>query len=532
MKDIALKIAGTTCSLAVSQLRILQQINAVPVAHVDLQVPVDNNDASDVQSQGLAGQIAVGSSVEITLDKVVLFSGYLVRKSVLMRGKQWTLRLDVRHLLQKLTFYPCSRIFRQQDDSTMMHALLQDAGVKMNRKTTAQLSTRHDQMVQFRVSNWQFILSRLFATNCWLIPDVTSNGVTIAPLAQPAVASNKIERYADGSGYTLYDVELTFDNRFTPDTLSLQGWDIAQQQLTTAQKSGTQSFQPWKASATAVASSGKQQDYQLAFSCLPDTMLSTLSQSWINHQQMTAVQGRLLLEGTRDFQPGESITLSQFGAGLDGSAVLTGVNQQFNLAEGWRTELLLGMSGTLPEPVPSIQSLQIATVADFTADPQDLDRIPISLPALNLPGEYIFARLGKPWASKASGFCFYPETGDEVVVGFIENDPRYPVILDSLHNPKNTAPFSPDRKNNLKGLVVSKDDYTGQLMMNTEEKTVTLSAGKASFSLTADKSMQLNTPETMTFSASAVSYQVSDTLSLSADSQMVLTSSSINMKQK
>lgn len=533
MNNIALTIAGQQCSLAVSRLRTSQQINDIPVAHLELQTFADHHDASSVQPQDMAAQITVGSPVEIRLDDIVLFSGNLVRKSVLMRGKQWILRLEVRHPLQKLTFFPRSNVFRQQDDSTILSTLFQNAGVKMKLSTTANLNTRHDQMVQFRVSNWQFIISRLFATNSWLIPDMASNNVTIAPLSQPAIASHQLERHADSSDYTLYDVELTFDNRFMPESLSLQGWDIAQQQLTMAQKSDSKNFLPWKSNAsTPWLSAEKQQDYQLAFSCLPDTQLSTLSQSWQNHQQLAAVQGRLRLEGTRDFQPGETITLNKFGAGLDGTAVLTGVLQQFNQAEGWQTELLIGKLTTIPEPAPLIQSLQIATVADFIADPQDIDRIPIYLPALNVPGEHIFARLGKPWASRVSGFCFYPEPGDEVVVGFIENDPRYPVILDSLHNPKNNAPFSPDKKNNLKGIIVNKNDRAEQLLINTDDSTVTLSAGKTSFSLSNDKNIQLNSPETMTFSAGNVSYQVSDTLSFSADSQVTITSSSINMKQK
>jgi len=533
MNNIVLKIAGQACSLAVIRLRVLQQINAIPSAHLDLQVPADNNETGDVLSGSVAGQITVGSAVEILLDKTVLFSGYLVRKRVFLRGKQWSLRLEARHFLQTLTFLPRSRIFRQQDDSTIFSALLQDAGTTLGRMPAPQLTTRHDQMVQFRVSNWQFMLSRLFACNCWLIPDVTGNTVTIAPLAEPAVVSHRLERHADSGGYSLYEIDLIFDNRFTSDSLSLQGWDIAQQQLSAAQKQGPENFHPWRPDSTSAPfASQKSQDYQLAFSCLPETMLSTYSQAWMNHQQLTAVQGRLVLEGTRDFQPGESVKLEKFGSGLEGTAVVTGVNQHFTTAEGWQTELLVGMSGSLlPEPVPSVQSLHIATVADFAADPQNLDRIPITLPALNLPGEYLFARQGKPWASKDSGFCFYPEPGDEVVVGFIESDPRYPVILDSLHNPKNSAPFSPDGKNNLKGLVVSKDDYTGQLMMNTAEKTLTLSAGQTTFSLTADHDIQLNTPEVMNFSAKSVSYQASDTLSLSADNQVAITSNSISMKK-
>jgi uncharacterized protein involved in type VI secretion and phage assembly len=473
MNDIILKVAGITCSLAMSRLRVLQQINEIPSALLELQIPTDNNGTSDAESLTMVGQFVTGSNVVIELDGTTLFNGYLTQKRLLLQGKVWTVRLEARHVLQKMVFAPRSRVFRQQDDVTILNTLFQQAGIKVSHITTQQ-NTRHDQMVQFRVSDWQYISSRLFATNCWLIPDITGENITIAPLLAP-IASHTLERYADHSGYSVYEIDLTFDNRFTPNSLSLRGWDITQQQLVAAKQKNSDAFSPWQATVSEVMPVQGLQDYQLAFSNMPETMLSTLSQSWMNHQQLTGVQGRIVLDGTRDFRLGESVALKKFGAGLDSTVLITGIQHLFDGENGWRCELQVGMPARLPDPVPSVQSLQIATVVEFTPDPQNLDRIPISLPALDLPGEYIFARLGKPWASKDSGFCFYPEPGDELVVGFIENDPRYPIILDSLHNPKNNTPLAPDQRNKYKGLVINKDAYTAQLLIDTQEQKLTLS---------------------------------------------------------
>lgn len=533
MNPVTLKIAGQVCQAGISRLRIQQQINEIPSAQLELLIPTDNHDPRETQTQSAVGSFITGASVVIEMDNVTLFSGYLAQKRISLRGKLWSVRLEARHALQALTFLPRSRIFRQQDDGTILNTLFQQAGVTMTRTATTQLENRHDQMVQFRSSDWQFIRSRLLSTNCWLLPDAASDRVTVAPLAEPAAISHTLERFSERSGYSLYEIDLTFDNRFTPDSLSLQGWDIAEQQLSSAQKSGAGEFRPWRtASGSGQATPSRQsQDYQLAFSCLPEATLNTLSRSWMNHQQLTGVQGRILLEGTRDFQPGVSIRLSQFGAGLDGSGILTGVNQLFDTAQGWRSELLMGMPGSLAEIIPSVHSLHIATVADFTADPQQLDRIPVYLPALNLPGEYVFARLGKPWASKASGFCFYPEPGDEVVVGFIESDPRYPVILDSLHNPKNSAPFPPDKQNSRKGLVVSHEESTESLLIDTEKKTLTLRAGENNFSLAGDGNITVDTPETLQFSADTIIQQAENRLSASGKQQVEIVSASINLKK-
>jgi len=46
-----------------------------------------------------------------------------------------------------------------------------------------------------------------------------------------------------------------------------------------------------------------------------------------------------------------------------------------------------------------------------------------------------------------------PEVKDEVIVGFMNDDARYPVILGSLHSSKNATPYTTDAKNKEKGVV-------------------------------------------------------------------------------
>lgn len=526
MSEITLKIGGQLCQLGIKRLRIQQQINEIPAAQIELLIPTDNRGLSDKAIQAEISRIATGAALVVELDKKALFTGYLTQKKMILQGKFWSARLEARHGLQKLAFLPHSRVFRQQDDAAIFNTLFRQSGVKLSQGAGAQLNTKHDQLVQFRISDWYFIRHRLLSTNCWLLPEAASSSATIAPLTTPATASHTLDYHDAQSRYTLYEVNLNFDNRFIADSMTLQGWDVAQQQLTPAQASRPESFHPWKSESgnSQPAPTAWKQDFHLAFSNQPESPLNTLSRSWLNHLQLSAVQGYIILEGTRDFQPGQSIKLNGFDAGLDGTALLNGVNQLFDSEQGWRSELTIGMPATLPETVPGVSSLHIATVAAFSADPQHQDRIPVTLPALNLPGETLFARLSKPWASKASGFCFYPEPGDEVVVGFIESDPRYPIILGSLHNPKNSAPFPPDEKNNRKGVVVKGENNSESLLFDTQEKTLTLAAGENTFSLADEGNITFDSPESLQVTAK-------EKLTLSAQSQVEITSAKINMKQ-
>ena len=54
--------------------------------------------------------------------------------------------------------------------------------------------------------------------------------------------------------------------------------------------------------------------------------------------------------------------------------------------------------------------------------------------------EGIWARLSTLYAGDKRGFVFRPEIGDEVIVGFINNDPNDAIVLGATHSNKYPAP--------------------------------------------------------------------------------------------
>ncbi|AMO46504.1 Afp8 [Enterobacter sp. FY-07] len=538
MNDITLKIGGQTSTLGIRWLRVLQQLNEIPSARLELMLPTDNNNTSDTALAAEVARLTPGVSVTIALDNVALFSGALTQKKVQLQGAQRVIKIEARHALQKLAWPPRSDLYRQQADRAILTTLFNKAAVKATVKADAQLNAVHEQMVQYRISDWSFICRRLKATNCWLLPDAASNTVTVGALNMPASAKHTFKQYDKNEKYALYEVDINFDNRFILDSLALQGWDVNEQALNSPQLVKNDAFDPWHPSAAAAsATKGAEHNYKLAFSYFPENDLSKLSRSWVNYHQMSEAQGFVVMTGIRDIAPGDSIALADFGAGLDGTVLVSGVEQVIETEHGWRTKLLIGM------PISQMEAditgtLHIGIVADFTPDPQNIERIPVEIPALNVAGEYLFARLGKPYASKASGFCFYPEPGDEVVLGFIEGAYSYPVILGSMHNPKNKSPFPPDKKNNQKAVVVNKQDITQQLLIDLDAKTLTLSADNGSKVIVdANNQMQIHGSEItvdvdkqVQINASDVTWQANNKFSINGKGQVEIVSPSINMK--
>ncbi len=86
----------------------------------------------------------------------------------------------------------------------------------------------------------------------------------------------------------------------------------------------------------------------------------------------------------------------------------------------------------------------------------------------------VWARVSNVFAGENRGMVFRPELDDEVLLGFINGDPRDPVILGSLHSNINAAPIEASDDNFEKGIYtrgemqISFDDDKKNLLIKTE----------------------------------------------------------------
>jgi uncharacterized protein involved in type VI secretion and phage assembly len=67
---------------------------------------------------------------------------------------------------------------------------------------------------------------------------------------------------------------------------------------------------------------------------------------------------------------------------------------------------------------------------------------------------------------------FVPEVGDEVVLGFLNNDPRAPVVLGSLYSSQHAPAYAPDAPNTNK-VIVTKNQL--KITMDDVKKVVVVS---------------------------------------------------------
>ena len=180
------------------------------------------------------------------------------------------------------------------------------------------------------------------------------------------------------------------------------------------------------------------------------------AQAWAEAQwlqsQMTRVCGRIKCEGIATVNPGDLVNLAGVGDRYAGKVFTTGVRHDFDTIQGWKTHVQFGYpeNWTAADPavaappagalLPGVNGLQIGVVSS-NEDPEGEDRVQVVMPLVDKSADGTWARIASLDAGAKRGFFFRPEVGDEVVLGFLNDDPRQAVILGMLHSSANPAPL-------------------------------------------------------------------------------------------
>lgn len=464
-------------ALALQRADIRMSINRIPAAELVLSDAGDGTDELESMAS-VAEQCRPGTELSIGIAKgALLFSGVVVQQALKISKGRAELTLKLRHPLQRLTATYGSELFEKLSDADIIRKVLSRQGVKLDR--LEEMTFKHEQLIKFCCSDWQFVKTRLWAHGVWLLPNVAGAAI-VKPALKPK-AEHTLYRVSPSTEKTpigIHEMQLQFSNAMQPKALEISSWDLKTQKQSAAAKAelkpsalGRDGLDP-----AALAALGEQPWVWARNLAMDQEERLALAQSRLLAQRSAGVQGSFTVAGSAQYQLGQTLALSGFGKPFDGAGLISGI--QHSIVPGsWGTTLSLGQEHQRAldaELLPAAPGLHIGIAAAYKKDPDNLNRLQVRVPALNLGEKAIWARFAAPYASKARGVCFYPEAGDEVVLGFFGDDPRYPVILGAMHNPKNKPPFAPSKKNKEKGLVFGAGSKHQQLVFDTEEESIAL----------------------------------------------------------
>ncbi len=170
-------------------------------------------------------------------------------------------------------------------------------------------------------------------------------------------------------------------------------------------------------------------------------------------------------------------------------------------------------------------------IAEDLEDPLGEERVRVKIPAISDADPVCWARIATPDAGNNRGIFFRPEIGDEVIVGFIENDPGQAVILGMLNSSAKPAPFTASDENHEKGYV-SRENM--KFTFNDDEKSVKIEtpAGKSILISEKENLIQLmdENSNKVTLDSSGITLQSSVNLNIQAENSLKVKATTISLE--
>ena len=284
-------------------------------------------------------------------------------------------------------------------------------------------------------------------------------------------------------GEDVLEFEAAFDTKNQIPAINSSSWDDHQQKIIETQSTEPPAAYPGNfQNKTLVKNIGFQESKFHTDAPVEKEDLTQSANAQLAQSRATFFRGKVRFIGNHLPRLNRLIELNGFGNRFNGMALITGI--QHEIAEGtWTTTVKFGLEETLSQAfidtslslahglLPSVAGLQIGIVKKIHEDPEGDFRVLVELPGFDESPQEIWARLSNGYATKKSGIFFYPEVQDEVIMGFLNNDHRFPIILGNLYSKVNTPPFEPDENNQFKA-IVSKSDI--QIVFDDVDKILTI----------------------------------------------------------
>lgn len=466
-------------SVGVAMISIQKAVNKVPSARLVLY---DGDVASgDFELSG--GDLFVpGKELEIragynSLEESI-FKGIIIRHGLEVSEKASKLTLELKDPVVKMTVGRKNKYFFESKDSEIIEEVIGAySGLTADVEAT---TATHPEMVQYYVTDWDFILTR-----------AEVNG-KIALIEDGKVRILKPETSAEAKlelqfGTNVVEFQAEMDARTQFSASKSLSWDLANQELKEVEANDPGMDFQSNLSGSDLADVIGLADYRLQHSGgLDDQELQAWADAKLMRSRLSKIQGQVKILGDNTIKAGDMVSLVGFGDRFNGKAFVSSVYHEISPNRKWFTHLGLGLDPRFISSqyddvldvsaaglVPAIKGLHIGVVTSLD-DPLGEHRVRIFIPVIDPGSEGTWARMSSSDAGEgeeARGIFFMPEIGDEVIVGFINEDPRDPVILGTFYSSAKPAPFTQNDDNFQKG-IVTKSKL--KLVFDDEKKSISI----------------------------------------------------------
>lgn len=463
--------------IAVRAVSISKSVNKIPTARIvieDGSIPEQDfpNSNMDELLPGVEMEIKMGYRDEFE----TVFKGIIIRHGLkTQQNSRSLLTLDLKDVAIKMTVGRKNKYFKEVTDSDIIEEIIDQYGFDKDVEAT---TLNHYEMVQYYSTDWDFLVTRAETSGQLVFADDGTIATKAPDLSQTAKMT-----LSYGQNIVEFNTEIDARDQFSG--VESTAWDFGQQEIISSE----------------AADPGIPEQGNIANNDLADVLgvenapfvhggrvNSEELQSWADarfmRSKLSKVKGRIRIIGHNDIKPGDIVELEGMGDRFNGTAFVSSVGHSYGPGNPWFTDLEIGLSqewlieqydNVMAKPssslVPGVNGLQIGIVTAIHDDPDGEDRIQVKLPVVDAEDEGIWARISTLDAGENRGSFFRPEIDDEVIVGFINGDPRDAIVLGMLNSSAKPAPLTAGEENKEKGFITREEL---KLLFDDDKKSVTI----------------------------------------------------------
>ena len=485
--DFLISVDGKSVgySLGVNRIVVTREVNKIPTAIITINdgdmptgtFPVSDDD-SDIELQP-------GKSIDISVgygsSKDKIFTGIIVKHGLSINAHSGSeIVIECKELAVQMTLGRKNENFVKSDggtgvkDQTTLNSIIGNYS-KLSadvEATTAELSS----LVQYNMSDWDFLISRAEANG--MLVCVLDNKVSVkAPdLSEKAIFTAEY-------GKNIFECRANVDATNQLAKVSSVAWDLNSLKVTKEPVSSTTDS---SARGTINGDMSKVmglKEFRLQSQTpLPSASLKDWASGQLTKAKLSELRGFIKIQGRHDAEIGKMIELKGVGKRFSGNVFVSGVEHtveegnwvtevKFGCSSEWFTQSISSSSPDASGLLGPANGLQIGIVKKLEKDPDNQFKIFVEVPVSEAQTPGVWARLAGFYASSSFGAVFLPEIGDEVVLGYFNSDPSYPVILGSLYSAKHKSPVE-FKDDNFTKAIITKTKL--KVEFDDEKKVMTL----------------------------------------------------------
>nr|WP_321226192.1 type VI secretion system tip protein VgrG [uncultured Psychroserpens sp.] len=463
-----IKINGTNIRdiVKVKNIAITMEVNKIASATIVIQEDFGKIDSSKAFSNSESNDFIPGNDIEIALGynskNESVFKGIIVTQQIKSKEDNFQLIVICHDKAIKLTKSKHNALFQDMQDADVLKSIADAHALKLDIDNT---SIKHPVLMQYNCNDWDYLISRAEANNM-LVYNYQNK------LSIKNIDFNIKPEYVFKVGENVIEFDLKLESEHLSTAYNMTSWNSKTQDLEKSTVISNKTLKQGNITSKKLSEVMDTTTNMYSPATLHKDEMKLLLESKQCKAELSKFQGNIKIVGTSKIIAGDFVEFSNFSKRYNGNAFISKVVH--SLEDGdWFTELTVGKKEDFQTSklLPVFTGTQIAKVKQIHQDPEDNYRVLVSIPASE--DMDIWARISIPYASANAGFFFFPEVGDEVLLSFMNNDPRFPIITGSLYSAKNKPRETPNETNQFKsiysksGIEIKFDDVDEILTIQT-----------------------------------------------------------------